>query len=207
MTTLVAGGLHIDWTEPQNAERKTFLNTHWREIGECSGQPLKFDILEPDDSIYNTEAACRAAVKARDLEDNAVSLSFLTYLLGAFYADKRDVIGDNVSIDFAGEFGFEKSRSATLFAPERIMRGTMMEFRFARRLGVNRFPTVVVNDKSGYAYMTVGFQDYSPLQPLIESRLTDAVPDRSVAKKKGAHLVWPQAPVIAPDSPPVARHP
>ena len=187
VTTLVVGGLHIDWTAPQDAERKKFLDTHWREIGERSGQPFKFDILERDDFVYNTEAACRAVVTARELEGNAVALSFFTYIQSAFYAENRDVTEDDILIDLADEFGFDKTRFAPLFTSEEMMQKTIMDFQFARRLGVNGFPTIVVNDKNGYAYLTVGFQDYNILEPVVEAWLTGTLPDRLAAEQQGAH--------------------
>ncbi len=182
VTTLVVGGLHTDWTEPQNAERKKFLDSHWREIGERSGQPFKFDILERDDFVYNTEAACRAAITAREMDGNAVALSFFTHLQGAFYAENRDVTEDDVLIDLADEFGLDKTSFQRLFTSEEMVQKTKLDFQFARRLGVNGFPSVVVNDKNGYAYLTVGFQDYSALEPIVESWLRDATSERSTAE-------------------------
>ena len=183
VTTLVVGGLHIDWTEPQDAERKKFLDTHWREVGERSGQPFKFDILERDDFVYNTEAACRAAVTARELEGNAVSLKFFTHLQGAFYAENRDVTKNDTLIDLANEFGIDKTNFEHLFISEEMMKKTMVDFQFARRLGVNGFPTVVFNDKNGYAYLTVGYRDYSALEPVVESWLTNETPKRSAVEQ------------------------
>ena len=43
----------------------------------------------------------------------------------------------------------------------------MLDFQFARRLGVNGFPTVVVNDKNGYVHPKVGFQNSSALEPIF----------------------------------------
>ena len=180
VTTLVLGGLHIDWTEPQDEERKNFLEKHWREVEDRSGQPFKFDILERDDFIYNTEAACRAAVTVRELEGNVVALNFFTHLQGAFYAENRDVTEVDVLIDLAYEFGLDRTRFGALFISEEMVQKTRMDFQFARRLGINGFPTVVVNDRSGYAFLTVGFQDYNALEPIVEDWLTGVEPKRSV---------------------------
>lgn len=182
VTTLVVGGLHIDWTEPQGEVRKKFLDEHWREIGERSGQPFKFAILERDDFVYNTEPACRATVTAREMDGNAVALNFFTHLQGAFYAENQDVTVDDVLIDLAAGFGLDKSRFALQFKSDEMRQMTMMDFQFARRLGVNGFPTVVVNDKNGYAYLTVGYQEYGNLELIIEAWLADSLPERSAAE-------------------------
>ena len=154
--TFVAGGLHIDWTEPQDRQRIDFLREHWEEIGERTGQPFKFDILERTDFVYNTEAACRAAVTARMMEGNGAALEFFTRLQSAFYAENRDVTQEGV-----------------LIGSDEMKAETMGDFQFAQRMGVTGFPTVVVNDRTGYAYLTVGWQPYEQLEPIVEAWLTD----------------------------------
>jgi putative protein-disulfide isomerase len=183
VTTLVVGGLHTDWTEPQDAERKKFLDEHWREIGERSGQPFKFDILERDDFVYNTEAACRAAVTAREMEGNAAALNFFTHLQSAFYAENQDVTEDAVLIELATNFGLDSAEFSKLFSSDDMKQKTQMDFQFAQRMGVTGFPTVVVNDKNGFAYLTVGYQPYENLEPIIEAWLTDQLQrDQSAAE-------------------------
>jgi len=172
VTTLVVGGLHTDWTEPQDAERKKFLDEHWHEIGERSGQPFKFDILERDDFVYNTEAVCRAAVTAREIEGNVFALNFFTHLQSAFYAENQDVTEDTVLIDLATNFGLAGDEFSKLFSSDEMKQKTQEDFHFAQRLGVSGFPTVVVNDKNGFAYLTVGYQPYESLEPIIEAWLT-----------------------------------
>ena len=183
VTTLVVGGLHTDWTDPQDAERKKFLDEHWREIGERSGQPFKFDILERDDFVYNTEAACRAAVTAREMEGNVAALNFFTHLQSAFYAENQDVTEDAVLIELATNFGLDSAEFSKLFSSDDMKQKTQMDFQFAQRMGVTGFPTVVVNDKNGFAYLTVGYQPYENLEPIIEAWLTDQLQrDQSAAE-------------------------
>lgn len=177
ITRLVVGGLHVDWTEPQNDARKKFLRDHWIEIGERSGQPFKFDILARDDFVYNTEASCRAAVTAREMEGDQAGLDFFTALQGAFYAENQDVTQDDVLIDLAGAFGLAKNKFAELFTSQDMKQRTGLDFHFAQRLGVSGFPTVVVNDRSGYAYLTIGYQTYEHLEPILEAWLTDQLPN------------------------------
>ncbi|MBO32139.1 MAG: hypothetical protein CMM74_04065 [Rhodospirillaceae bacterium] len=171
--TLIVGGLHIDWTEPQDENRRQFLRDHWREVGERSGQPFKLEIIEKEGFVYNTEAACRAAVTARDMVGNADALNFFTHLQIAFYHQNEDVTQDDVLINQAAEFGLDKEKFADLFPSDTMRQKTMLDFQMAQRLEVSGFPTVVVNDQHGYAYLTVGYQPYESLQQVVEAWLTD----------------------------------
>ncbi len=181
VTTLVVGGLHIDWTEPQDEQRKKFLDEHWREIGERSGQPFKFDILERDGFVYNTEPACRATVTAREMDGNGVALNFFSHLQSAFYAENQDVTQEDVLVDLAMDFGLDKTEFAKLFPSDELKQKTTQDFQFSQRLGVSGFPAVVVNDTNGYAYLTVGYQPYENLQPIIEAWLSDQLPQDQTA--------------------------
>ena len=53
--------------------------------------------------------------------------------------------------------------------------------QFARSLGVTGFPTVVVKDDEGYAYLTVGYQPYEQLGTLLDAWL-DGTVERRVAQ-------------------------
>ncbi len=171
--SLIVGGLHIDWTEPQDESRREFLRDHWREVGERTGQQFTFGIIEKEGFVYNTEAACRAAVTARDMVGNAEALNFFTHLQTAFYDKNDDVTQDDVLIDLAAEFGLDKDIFAGQFPSDAMQQKTMLDFQMAQRLGVSGFPTVVVNDRHGYAYLTVGYQPYESLQQVVEAWLTD----------------------------------
>lgn len=172
-TRLVVGGLHIDWTEPQDDTRKKFLREHWIEIGERSRQPFKFDILERNDFVYNTEPSCRAAVTARQMSGDQVGLNFFTALQSAFYAENQDITLEKVLIDLAGAFGLDKDKFSNLFRSENMKQETVNDFEFSKRLGVTGFPTVVVKDSLGYRYLTVGYQAFEHLEPTVEAWLTD----------------------------------
>jgi len=173
MTRLVVGGLHTDWTEPQDDARKKFLREHWTEVHQRSGRPFKFDILARDDFVYNTEAACRAAVTAREMAGDQAGLDFFTALQGAFYSENQDITQGDVLIDLAGASGLAKDEFAELFPSAEMKQRTSLDFQSARHLGVSGFPTVVVNDSSRYAYLTVGYQAYEHLEPILEAWLTD----------------------------------
>ncbi len=169
--SLILGGLHPGTTEPQDEERKNFLRQHWQDVTERSGQPFAYDILQRDDFVYDTEPACRAAVSARQLAGDAKALDFFAELQRAFYADNADITRPGVLTDLAAASGFARDEFAAQLASPEMRDATKQDFQLAHRLGVTGFPTVVVNDAKGYAYLTVGFQPYAQLEDVLESWL------------------------------------
>ena len=169
--TLVLGGLHADWTEPADTERKAFLRDHWKEVGERTGQPFIYDILDVEGLTYGTEASCRAAVTVRQMAGNDAALTFFTGLQRAYYAESRDVTSAEVLADIAAEFGHDRDEFAALHAAPETGQRTIADFQFAQRLGVSGFPTVLINDGQGYAYLTMGYQPIGQLEHIVETWL------------------------------------
>ena len=57
------------------------------------------------------------------------------------------------------------------FESEEMRHATIEDFQLARSLGVTGFPTVVVKDDEGYAYLTVGYQPYGHLGAVLDAWL------------------------------------
>ena len=169
--SLLVGGLRPFTAEPQDDARKDFLRHHWDEVGSRTGQAFRFDVLERDDFVYDTEPPCRAAVTVRQLHGNARALDFFAALQHAFYADNIDVTQPGPLAELAGENGIDPAAFAERFASEEMKKATLADFEFSRNLGVSGFPTVVVKDDKGYAYLTIGYQPYDGLREVFESWL------------------------------------
>ncbi|NQV55513.1 MAG: DsbA family protein [Rhodospirillales bacterium] len=169
--TLVVGGLHLDWTEPATPEKKAFLRDHWEEVGQRTGQPFAYDILDVDGLTYGTEGSCRAAVTARLLVGGEQALKFFTELQRSYYAESRDVTSPDVLADIAAEFGLGRDEFLEKFHSDEAKKSTLLDFQFAQRLGVTGFPTVLINDSAGYACLTAGYQPIDQLGPVAEAWL------------------------------------
>ncbi len=176
--SLVVGGLRPFTTEPQDDARKTFLREHWRDVGDRTGQPFAFHLLDRDDFVYDTEPASRAAVVVRRLDGQAAALGFFSELQRAFYADNADITETATLIALAGDFGVDADAFAARFETEEMRQATIDDFELARSLGVTGFPTVVVEDEEGHAYLTVGYQPYERLGAVLDGWLDGRVQRR-----------------------------
>ena len=168
--TLVVGGLRPGTTESMDDAMKATIRHHWEEVGRASGQPFSFDFFGRDGFVYDTEPACRAAVTVRQLEPEA-TLPYFAALHRAFYVDGEDTTDPATLGRLAEEFGVDAEAFAEAFASDELARATAEDFQFSRHLGVSGFPTVVVNDRQGYALLTVGFRPFEALQPDLEAWL------------------------------------
>jgi len=171
----IAGGLHTDWTDAWDQKYRKFLRDHWIEIGQRSGQPFKLDILSKEDFVYNTGASCRAVVTARELEGDLVCLDFFSVLQRAFYAENLDITDEEVLIKLALEFGLAENKFIPLFTAEETKTKTVQDYQRARSIGVTGFPTVILRDGEEYGALTVGYQEYEYLQPVVEAWLTESL--------------------------------
>jgi putative protein-disulfide isomerase len=107
----------------------------------------------------------------RQLAGNDAALQFFTGLQRAYYAQSRDVTSADVLADIAAEFGHDREEFAALFAKPETAQRTIADFQLAQRLGVSGFPTVLINDGHGYAYLTNGYQPIEQLGHIVEAWL------------------------------------
>ncbi|HJO71548.1 MAG: DsbA family protein [Rhodospirillales bacterium] len=168
--TLVVGGLRPGTTEAMDEGMKATIRHHWEEVGRASDQPFSFEFFERQGFVYDTEPACRAAVTVRRLAPEA-TLPYFATLHRAFYVDGEDTTDPATLGRLAEEFGVDRKAFAEEFASDDMKRATLEDFQFSRRLGVTGFPTVVVNDHRGYAYLSMGFRSFEALQPHLETWL------------------------------------
>lgn len=171
--TMLVGGLHPGTTEPQSDSRKKFLREHWKEVTDRSGQQFNYGILDSSDFVYDTEPPCRAAVTMRDLKPD-VLFDYFVDIQKSFYVDNLDITDETVLSDRAQQFGVDAQEFAVRLGSLEMKQQTSKDFAMARSLGVTGFPTVVIKDNDRYAYLTLGYQPFESLQPVIEGWLTGA---------------------------------
>ncbi|MCK0505367.1 DsbA family protein [Aromatoleum anaerobium] len=160
---LVMGGLRPDGTHVVDDRYRNFLRGHWQEISERTGQPFDLTILENTGWIYDTEKACRAVVVARRLKPE-VEWEYFAAAQRGFYHHNHNP-NDPESFARIGEtFGIEREVFLKAYADAESIEATQEDFRQARSVGVDSFPTVLVRDERGLAALTIG---YRPLQALV----------------------------------------
>lgn len=169
-TRLVMGGLHADGTHVVTERYRDFLREHWREIGMRTGQPFDLSILDRTGWIYDTEKACRAVVVVREL-GRGLEWEYFAAVQRGFYRDNHDPNDPESFARIAQTFGVERSIFLDAYQAAPSRQRTQDDFRWARSVGVDGFPTVLLRDDRGLAGLTLGYQPLQQLLPSLEAWL------------------------------------
>lgn len=165
--TLVLGGLRAETTQPLSDGMKGYILEHWRHVHARTGQPFDFAFDVPPDFVYNTEPACRAAASVRALKAQA-TFPYLAAVQRAFYVENRDTTQAEVLADLAASCRVDREAFLHHFGSDEARTATRMDFHLARRLGVSGFPSLVLNDRRGFALLCAGYRDFGELVPPLE---------------------------------------
>lgn len=171
---LVLGGLRPGSTETMNDQERAYILHHWHEVHQRTSQPFRFQSLNREDFIYDTEPASRALVVARELAPTAV-FDYLTALHRTFYAEGKDITKPALLAEIAGRFGIAENRFMAAFESPAATAETVQDFRDARMLGINGFPSLVFKNGPEQFVLCRGYQSLEELQPRFEelSRVGD----------------------------------
>lgn len=166
--TLRMGGLHPGNDYIVENGYREFLRGHWTEIGERTGQKFSLDILDRGPWIYDTELACRAVVAVRRLRPGA-EWAYMPLIQAGFYTLNRDPHDPETFALPAGEVGIGREEFLAAYHDPATRQETAADFGWARSMGINGFPTVVVHDARGWALLTNGYRPIEHLaQPLAD---------------------------------------
>jgi len=153
---IVMGGLRPYNTQSM-ADLKEFLSHHWEDVHKASAQEFSYEILDRTDITYDTEPPCRASLVVRNMAPEK-ELAFFKGVQKAFYKDNKNlhlaqsyhVLLEAANLDIKD---FEKA-----FNSDEMKSAIKNDFKRARSLGVNSFPTLLV-EKEGRTYIVAqGFK-------------------------------------------------
>lgn len=168
--SLVMGGLRPDGTHVVTEEYRDFLKEHWSEIGARTGQPFSFGILDATGWIYDTEKACRAVATMRLLQPES-QWDYFAQAQQGFYRDNHNPNEPASFARIAERFGVDSRAFLDAYLGDAAREATQRDFDWARSVGVNGFPTVVLRDGQGLAALTVGYRPLEQLAPALEGWL------------------------------------
>lgn len=170
---VLPGGLRMDRQMPLSAFEADEILHHWQEVAKRTGQPFDFDRPPTTDFVYNTEPGCRAlSVMIR--EKPACGLEYLKTLQQTYYVGRRDLKDVEVLADYAPKFGVARARFVELFESEAARERLNDDIRFVRQCGIEGYPSVLIRTDNRIQKLTIGYQPFEALEPIIQRWLDDA---------------------------------
>ena len=176
---LCTGGLRAGATEPMDERSRAYVRHHWEEVAKQTGQPFDFAFFQRERFVYDTEPACRATVAMRNLAPEA-ALAYLAAVHCAFYAENRDATDEAVLVEVAEAFVPPDDFRLVFRAPE-VHEATQADFRLTQGLGIQGFPTVLLQDGRQLAALTAGWQPFAALEGPLHAWL-HGTPDGTASK-------------------------
>jgi putative protein-disulfide isomerase len=160
------GGLAPDTDRPMPEEMRAYLQATWREIERrVPGTRFNFDFWRRCTPRRATYPACRAVIAARR-QGAAFDTAMTRAIQHAYYLQARNPSDDETLVALAGEIGLDVPTFVeALHAPETRER-LRDEISLARALGVDSFPSLVLETPRGAHRIPV---DYLEVEPMLEA--------------------------------------
>ncbi|MEP4380642.1 MAG: DsbA family protein [Alphaproteobacteria bacterium] len=168
---LVVGGLHAFDTDPMNDEYKARIKHHWEQVAEATGQPFNYAFFERDGFVLDTEPACRASVVVRNMKPDAL-LSFYERIHKGYYVEDTDTTKLETFVGYADKEGIDMNAFAEAFDSDEAKQETINDFTWCQQSGVTGFPTVVLREEDTLAALSVGYQPFDSLEPILDAWVT-----------------------------------
>lgn len=162
---IVLGGLRPGGSETM-ADLGDFLEKHWKDMSERTGQPINYDIIQNKTFVLDTEPACRAVVTARKL-DPSLALPFFKETQSAFYVANDDMCAEDTFVSIATKMGLDGLAFKMHFNSEEIKYETQNDFQLAAEMGIQGFPSVVIRHKGQFYLASNGYRTADELLEVI----------------------------------------
>jgi len=140
----VVGGLAADSDEPMPGDMQRMLQANWQRIQRTvPGTQFNFDFWASAKPRRSTYPACRAVLCAKN-QSIEFEEPMITAIQHAYYLQAKNPSDSEVLIQLAADIGCDQTEfAAQLISPE-IEAALQREFLLVRELGVQGFPSLVL---------------------------------------------------------------
>ncbi len=170
---LVMGGLR-PFGKEKMSELSGMLRHHWEEVNKRSGAPFRYDILDNDEFVYDTEPPSRAVIAVKNLAPDR-EFEFFKAVQRAFYNENKDTSQIETYVPLLEEFGIDEGDFTTAFLSEDVKEQTRASFQYSQELGIRGFPATVVQFEGQLHLVANGYLDADSLEEAIRRVATKTV--------------------------------
>lgn len=151
---LVNGGLR-PFNDQTMEDLQPFLDEHWAEVSERSGQPFTHTILRDHTFVYDTEPSCRAVITVNQLKPG-FEFDYFAKIQKAFYIKNKHINKGQVLAELAVEYGINQDEFLDYFTSDEAKDATKQQFAYSNKMGVTGFPSMMIEIEGTYHWLLNG---------------------------------------------------
>lgn len=152
---IVMGGLRPYYDEKM-INMKSFLSHHWEEVHQASGQEFNYEVLDRTDLAYDTEPPCRAVVIVRSMAEEK-AIPFFKLIQRDFYFHNKDMNAAASYHEALASLDLSTDDFDKAFFSQQYKAAVKEDFQRARELGVNSFPTILMEKNGKLSVIARGY--------------------------------------------------
>ncbi len=164
----IVGGLAKDNDLPMPMEMQLKLQEIWRHIQDQFDKPFNFDFWSLQQPRRATYDACRATLIAREY---GLEQEMIECIQKAYYLDAKNPSNVNTLADCAESLSLERKEFVRQMASDSLNQRLLEEIRYARQLGLNSFPSLLLEKDGQYCPIGIDYIDASTMQAQITKAL------------------------------------
>jgi putative protein-disulfide isomerase len=167
----LVGGLAADSDLPMPEPMRQMLQQTWARIEQTiPGTKFNFDFWNKCEPRRSTYPACRAVIAARE-QGEQFDLMMTRQIQQAYYLQARNPSDNDTLIELAVEIGLNAERFASDLVDPRIQQILLDEINQARSIGIDSFPSLVVEQGGQYYRILSNYTNVDPILDQIKSCL------------------------------------
>ena len=165
------GGLAPDSDEIMPVSTRLMVQQNWQRIEDViPGKIFNYDFWTKCHPRRATYPACRAVIAAREQGDE-FDLRMTQQIQQAYYQQARNPSEDETLIELAKEIGLDGERFAEQLNMEQTQQKLLEEINTARSIGINSFPSLVVQHAGRMESVLVNYTDVDVILDQVQSTL------------------------------------
>lgn len=154
--SILLGGLRQ--TMPWNTQSKTYLKQNWDAITIKTSQKFSYHLLNQSHFNYNTYPSCKAVITVRELWGEDKAFEYAHKIQEAFYTKSKNITDINILSAYIEE-KHSKEKFLNFYHSQEAETLMQEDFKKARAMGVNSFPSVIKIDTDEKMILMSGYKE------------------------------------------------
>lgn len=173
--TILPGGMWRDENaKKMNSELASYIKSHNKQIESLTnkhfGEDFKKNILENEGAILDSMPGSKAIAVVQNINKD-VLFQFVKKIQEQVYVHGKSLDDLELLSDIADSFGIDKETFKEYFNSQKIENITKNYFKVISQLGVQSFPSVVVDKDDKYTLISQGYMEFDKLDKLIAQEI------------------------------------